>query len=109
VREPKSVEEMRAYIALLACTMKVLKSVELNLDRDMDESSGDDRFEEGRQEEDSAPWGKLPGSVSWDFATGGEGNTVNRDLINQLGARTLLRLKKLGADIVRTSLPGPPK
>lgn len=106
VREPESVEEMRAYIALLACTMKVLKSADLNLDRDWDlpvsDSSGEDRSEEGREEENTAPWSLLPGAVSWDYATGGEGNTINRDLINQLGARTLLKLKQLGASINRS-------
>jgi len=98
------VKQMRSYIALLACTMKVLKSVEQNPDRDVGMTLGDENFEEGRQEEGSGPWGKLPGSTSWDFATGSEGNTVNRDLINQLGARTLLRLKNLGANVVRTAV-----
>jgi hypothetical protein len=105
VREPKCISEMRAYIALLACTMKVLKSVEQNPDRDVGGPLGDEKFEEGRQEEGSGPWGKLPGSASWDFATGSEGNTVNKNLIHHLGARTLLRLKELGAIIVRTPPP----
>lgn len=103
VREPKSVEEMRAYIALLACTMKVLKSAEQNPDRDSSDS-GEERFEDGRQE-GSAPWSLLPGAISWDYATGGEGNIVNRDLIHHLGARTLSRLKELGANIVRSPPP----
>ena len=55
--------------------MKVLKSAEQDLDRD---GSGELAAEEGFEEDGSAPWSLLPGAVSWDYSTGGEGNTVNR-------------------------------
>ena len=93
---------MRAYLALLAITMKVLKAVEQNPDLDLEEQLGDNYSSKGRQRA-SAVWDKLPGSISWDFATGSEGNIINRDLINLLGARTLARLRSMGSKVFMTS------
>lgn len=105
IREPSSTSEMRAYVALLACSMKALKAVEHNLDREQSDSDSAGKDGAGGSDEDSddlatSSWQKLPGAVQWDFATGSVGNTVNQDLINQLGSRTLAALQQSGAPIV---------
>lgn len=91
---------MRAYIALLACTMKVLNAVNENPDHDTERG-----LHKGRTgkvlDEPSLPWDRLPGAASWDFATGSIGNIVNKDLINQLGSRTFACLRNSGAELSR--------
>lgn len=102
VREPTAMHAMRAYIALLACTMKALKSSD-NLDLEKggepDQSKSSDVSDEL-----STPWDRLPGSICWDYATGSIGNTVNRDLVNQLGSRTLAFLRSCSAELPRARI-----
>ena len=96
IQEPSTTREMRAYIALLACTMKALKALEAAMDRDWsDEEPGDE------EPNNFSSWHKLPGAVEWDFATGSVGNTVSQDLIDQLGSRTLAALKRCGAPMIK--------
>ena len=95
---------MRAYIALLACSMKVLNAAEANLDHELFGAS-DTSTTRSAAEQLSLPWDKLPGAVSWDFATGSVGNTVNKALINQLGSRTLAILQESGAELSKIKSP----
>ena len=101
VREPLRISEMRAYIALLACTMKVLNELDDNPDHEVLSSSLQPESEEG-PDFPSAIWSKLPGSASWDFATGSIGNMVSKTLINQLGSRTFESLRRSGAELSKT-------
>ena len=101
IREPRTTEEMRAYVALLACTMQALKAAESERDADWpEEAEGNSAEGDG---ESSTTWRKLPGTQQWDFATGSIGNTVNHDLINILGSRTLTALRASGAPRVHDS------
>ena len=101
MREPLRISEMRAYIALLACTMKVLNELDGNPDHEILGSSFQSESEQGPALS-SAIWSKLPGSASWDFATGSIGNTVSKTLINQLGSRTFEALRHSGAELSKT-------
>lgn len=105
VREPLSILQMRAYIALLACTMKVLNELDGNPDHDPISSSLKSDSVEGANEFSSVIWSKLPGSASWDFATGSIGNTISKTLINQLGSRTFASLRQSGAELSKAKDP----
>ena len=86
--------------------MKALKAVDQNPDRDSTDSNSDQDVE-GLDDSSGLPyatWHKLPGTVQWDNATGSIGNTVNFDLIDQLGSRTLAVLQKMGAPVVQRDI-----
>lgn len=78
--------------------MKVLNELDGNLDHEVMDSGLQPEPEQG-MEFSSAIWSKLPGTASWDFATGSIGNTVSKTLINQLGSRTYESLRRSGAEL----------
>ena len=96
---------MRAYIALLACTMKALHELDGNPDHELLGSGLQTESPEESTELPSSIWSKLPGSAGWDFATGSIGNTVSKTLINQLGSRTFASLRQSGAELSKFKGP----
>ncbi|KAK9820586.1 hypothetical protein WJX72_011959 [[Myrmecia] bisecta] len=105
VREPANDDERRAYLGVLAGAMDAF----LAFDRELLEDSSLPAAPPPPDMRRSGSWPgnkRLPGALEWDYATGSEGNTVSRALVDALGRRVFASLQQSGAPKAEHNMPG---